>query len=156
MDDHREISLDAETSPAFGYAIRCLAGKRHWEGVASSFWGLYRRAFSIISNGRVQASKLLFDEKIEFADGEVQDRSWQLIDSARGVLLQTDNAKLKKPGALENGVFEIVYDLKIAGVWVAYVDQFKIDDQGNVENWGFMKLFGITIMAIKVYSPVTG
>lgn len=139
-------------SPAFHYAEDCLAGDRVWTGQAAALWGLYIRKFRISSTGIIQGKELLFDEQIDFADGESQSRSWRLRDTDGGVDLITDNAMPIRLGGINKGKFEIEYRLKMSGMWFRYTDIFDVDERGNVTNVGIIKIFGIPVMRVTAYS----
>ncbi|MEX6633283.1 DUF3833 family protein [Hyphococcus lacteus] len=140
-------------SLAFQFARNCLAGDRVWTGQVESLWGIYTRKFRISSGGVIQGKDLLFDERIDFADGESQNRSWRLLDTKDGVDLIADNAMPIRLGEIEKGKFEIEYRLKMSGIWFRYTDIFDVDDRGNVSNIGIIKIFGIPIMRVTAYSP---
>lgn len=145
----------AQMSDAMRCAVRCLGGARTWTGDVSGIFGFIRRSFVISSIGSYSADGLIFEEALEFDDGEFLERRWRLFDAADGLDLEAENIKLLKPGRIEDGVLMIDYKMTLGPIRAAYADSFLVDDNGGVVNRGRIMIFGSTIMNVNARTATT-
>ena len=138
----------AQMSDAMRCAVMCLGGERTWTGDVRGIFGFIRRSFVIGSVGSYSADGLIFEETLEFDDGEFLERRWRLFEAADGLGLEGENITLLKPGRMEDGVLMIDYRMTLGPIRAAYADSFCVDDNGAVVNRGRIMIFGFTIMSV--------
>jgi len=142
------IKLMTTTSDAMRLAEKSLGGRKQWRGDVTGMLGLLRRGFGIQSVGKLDARGLIFDETLEFDDGEVQNRSWRIGQTSGGLVIEADGIDLLEPGHLENNALVFVYRLKFGALSFRYRDKFYLTADGNVTNEGRASWFGIPVMKI--------
>ncbi len=141
-------NLVSPTLKAMVLAEKSLGGRKCWRGEVTGLLGLLRRGFDIQSTGKLDARGLVFDEKLEFDDGEIQERSWRIGQSADGLLIEADGIDLLEPGQVKNNALIFVYQLKFGSLSFRYRDKFFLDGDGNVNNVGRASWCGLPVMKI--------
>ena len=140
--------MKATTSDAMMLAEKSLGGRKLWRGEVRGLFGLLRRGFDIQSTGKLDSRGLVFDEKLEFDNGEIQERSWLIGQTTDGLVIDADGVELLKPGRIKGNELVFVYRLKFGSLTFRYRDKFFLGSEGNVTNEGKASWRGIPIMKI--------
>jgi len=156
IEDTKEIAAEtvAPSSDAMELAEKVLGGRKVWRGEVRGLLGLLHRGFDIRSKGKLDARGLVFEEKLLFDDGEVQERSWRIREGAEGLALEADIVALLKPGQIKKDALEFVYRLKFGALTFRYRDIFLLQTDGTVRNLGFANWLGLPLMKITAIGKI--
>ncbi|WP_428407867.1 DUF3833 family protein [Hyphococcus sp.] len=140
-------------SEQMAFATACLGGERRWEGSVRGLFGLIQRRFSIHSLGVIREGELCFSETICFDDGETQQREWRLVDAKGGLAVEGPDVEQIAPARLDNeNAMTLIYKIKLGTFRFRYRDLFRLQEDGGVENIGYVSLGGIRVMTITAAS----
>ena len=148
-DAHSLTAEKISTTDAMALAEKSLGGRKRWRGDVSGLLGLLRRGFSIESVGKLDSQGLVFDETLQFDDGETQLRSWHISQSAGGLAVKADGIELLEPGKVKNHILLFVYRLKFGSLTFRYRDKFYLNSEGDVMNEGKAFWCGLPVMTIR-------
>ncbi len=136
------------TSDAMELAEKSLGGRKRWRGEVNGLLGLLRRGFEIQSIGKLESRGLVFNENLEFDDGEIQERSWLISQATDGLVIEADGVEILKPGQVKNQELVFVYRLKLGKLTFRYQDSFYLRTDGQVTNEGKASWYGLPVMKI--------
>ncbi len=150
VDEPNTVKAEAVllSSAAMERAEKVLGGCKIWRGEVRGLWGLLHRGFEIRSTGRTGTDGLHFKEKLLFDDGEVQKRSWRLFDDAEGLALDADGVTQIELGHIKDNALIFVYRLELGALTFRYRDIFRLNDDGNILNEGYVSWFMLPVMKI--------
>lgn len=137
-------------SPLMDAALRHLGGRKCWRGHVRGLAGLINRKVEIMSEGVLVEDRLHFRETLKFDNGDEEQRQWQVRETQKGLVLEADNVALLEPGKLHGPNLVFRYRVRFGNMNFDYFDIFRELPDGQIENKGVARKFGIKIFDVYV------
>jgi uncharacterized protein DUF3833 len=127
-------------------------GRSEGAGVFVNSWTGSERRFSVVIDGAWNGSTLTLVEDFNYADGEKDRKTWQLLRTGPGTFSGTREDVVGRARAWTEGDnVRLAYGVRLSGWTVQFADVLALRSDGSLVNRATVSKWGIRLGTVELF-----